>query len=256
AGQPVVVLESMKMEHLVEADASGVVTGVAVERGDTVDVDQPLVWLAEGEVAEADVEIVADLDLDAIRPDLAAVTARQARTQDEARPDAVERRRRTYQRTARENIADLVDPGTFVEYGSLVVAAQRRRRTIEDLIARTPTDGMVTGIGHVNGALFPNDRTRCVALSYDYTVLAGTQGHFNHVKKGRMFILAEQQRLPVVVFAEGGGGRPGDTDVPGVAGLDVMAFHLFGRLSGLVPLVGIVSGRCFAGNAALLGCCD
>ncbi|HKA03650.1 MAG TPA: acetyl-CoA carboxylase biotin carboxyl carrier protein subunit, partial [Acidimicrobiales bacterium] len=106
AGQPVVVLESMKMEHLVEADASGVVTGVAVERGDTVDVDQPLVWLAEGEVAEAEVESVADLDLDAIRPDLAEVTGRQARTQDEARPDAVERRRRTYQRTARENIAD------------------------------------------------------------------------------------------------------------------------------------------------------
>jgi acetyl-CoA carboxylase carboxyltransferase component len=256
AGQPVVVLESMKMEHLVEADASGVVTGVAVERGDTVEVDQPLVWLAEGEVAEAEVEIAAELDLDAIRSDLAQVLDRQARTRDDARPDAVDRRRRTHQRTARENIADLCDPGTFVEYGSLVVAAQRRRRTIEDLIARTPADGMVTGIGHVNGALFPSDRTRCVVLSYDYTVLAGTQGHFNHVKKDRMFIVAEQQRLPVVLFAEGGGGRPGDTDVPGVAGLDVMAFHLFGRLSGLVPLVGIVSGRCFAGNAALLGSCD
>jgi acetyl-CoA carboxylase carboxyltransferase component len=256
AGQPVVVLESMKMEHLVEADASGVITAIAVERGDTVEVDQPLVWMAEGEVAEAEVERAAELDLDAVRPDLAEVLDRQQRTRDEARPEAVERRRRTHQRTARENIADLCDPGTFVEYGSLVVAAQRRRRTLEDLIARTPTDGMVTGIGHVNGAQFPSERTRCVVMSYDYTVLAGTQGHFNHLKKDRMFIIAEQQRLPVVLFAEGGGGRPGDTDAPGVAGLDVMAFHLFGRLSGLVPLVGIVSGRCFAGNAALLGCCD
>jgi acetyl-CoA carboxylase carboxyltransferase component len=256
AGQPVVVLESMKMEHLVEAEASGVVTAVAVGSGDTVEIDQPLVWMADADVVEAEVEAVVELDLDAIRPDLAEVVDRQRRTLDEARPEAVERRRRTHQRTARENIADLCDPGTFVEYGSLVVAAQRRRRTLEDLIARTPTDGMVTGIGHVNGALFPSERSRCAVLSYDYTVLAGTQGHFNHVKKDRMFTVAEQQRLPMVVFAEGGGGRPGDTDAPGVAGLDVMAFHLFGRLSGLVPLVGIVSGRCFAGNAARLGSGD
>jgi acetyl-CoA carboxylase carboxyltransferase component len=256
AGQAVVVLESMKMEHLVEAEASGVITAIAVGPGDTVEIDQPLVWMAAADVVEVQVEAAAELDLDHIRPDLADVVERQARTHDEARPEAVARRRRTGQRTARENIADLCDPGSFVEYGSLVVAAQRRRRTIDDLIARTPTDGMVTGIGQVNGAQFPSERTRCVVMSYDYTVLAGTQGHFNHIKKDRMFTIAEQQRLPLVLFAEGGGGRPGDTDAPGVAGLDVMAFHLFGRLSGLVPLVGIVSGRCFAGNAALLGCCD
>ena len=124
-----------------------------------------------------------------------------------------------------------------------MVAAQRRRRTVEDLIDRTPGDGMVAGIGHVNGDRFGPDRSRCVAMSYDYTVLAGTQGHYNHLKKDRMFELAERNRLPVVLFAEGGGGRPGDTDVPGVAGLDVMAFYLFGRLSGLVPLVGVVAGR-------------
>jgi len=93
-------------------------------------------------------------------------------------------------------------------------------------------------------------------MSYDYTVLAGTQGGQNHRKKDRMFELAERWRLPVVFFTEGGGGRPGDTDGLGMAGLDCMAFHYFGRLSGLVPLVGINSGRCFAGNAALLGCCD
>src|SRR5262245_4814876 len=256
AGQPVVVLESMKMEHLVAAEASGVVRQVLVGRGDTVEVDQPLVWLDEREVAVAADVVDETVDLDAIRPDLAEVLDRQARTRDAARPDAVERRRRTGQRTARANIDDLCDPGTFVEYGSLVVAAQRRRRSMEDLIARTPTDGMVTGIGQINGDRFDREHSRCVVLSYDYTVLAGTQGWFNHHKKDRMFLIAEQQRLPVVVFAEGGGGRPGDTDAPGVAGLEVMAFHLFGRLSGLVPLVGIVSGRCFAGNAALLGCCD
>ena len=195
-------------------------------------------------------------DLDHVRADLADVHRRHALTRDDARPDAVARRRQTGQRTARENIEDLCDPDSFVEYGALVVAAQRQRRAVADLIERTPADGLVAGIGSVNGQLFDAERAQCAVLSYDYTVLAGTQGFFNHRKKDRMFELAERLRIPLVFFTEGGGGRPGDTDAPGVAGLDCMAFHLFGRLSGLVPLVGINSGRCFAGNAALLGCCD
>src|SRR6202040_2492648 len=82
------------------------------------------------------------------------------------------------------------------------------------------------------------------------------QGMRNHQKKDRLFEIAERRRLPVVLFAEGGGGRPGDVDMPIIAGLDCRAFQYFARLSGLVPLVGIASGYCFAGNAALLGCCD
>src|SRR5205823_3720116 len=131
-----------------------------------------------------------------------------------------------------------------------------RRRSVEDLIARTPGDGMVCGLARINGHLFGDEAARCVVMSYDYTVLAGTQGMQNHRKKDRMFELAAQHRLPLVILTEGGGGRPGDTDGSGVAGLDVMAFNLFAKLSGLVPLVGMNSGRCFAGNAALLGCCD
>jgi acetyl-CoA carboxylase carboxyltransferase component len=168
---------------------------------------------------------------------------------DAARPEAVERRRRTGQRTTRENVDDLVDPGSFVEYGPLAIAAQRRRRPVEDLIRRTPADGMVAGIGTVNGH-------RTIVMSYDYTVLAGTQGLQNHRKKDRLFELAEQLHLPVVFFTEGGGGRPGDTDGMGVSGLDCLAFSFWGALSGLVPLVGVNSGYCFAGNAAILGCCD
>ena len=152
-------------------------------------------------------------------------------------------------RTARENLTDLLDEDTFVEYGPLLFAAQERRRSREELIARTPADGLVGGIGEIEGQ-------RCVAMSYDYMVLAGTQGIRNHAKKDRLFELAERRKLPVILFAEGGGGRPGDVDMPIVAGLDCRAFNLFARLSGLVPLVGIASGNCFAGNAALLGCCD
>ena len=136
-----------------------------------------------------------------------------------------------------------------------MVAAQRARRSREDLIANTPADGLVAGLARVNGDLFGPERSRCAVLSYDYSVLAGTQGQMNHRKKDRLFALVDRLRLPVVLFAEGGGGRPGDTDVAAVTGLDTEAFALFGALSGRVPLVGVVSGRCFAGNAALLGCC-
>ena len=171
-------------------------------------------------------------------------------------PDAVARRRAVGRRTARENIADLVDTGSFTEYGPLVIAAQRRRRELQDLIANTPADGLVGGIGTVNGALFEGEAARCIAMSYDYTVLAGTQGLQNHRKKDRLFELAERMRLPIVFFTEGGGGRPGDTDGTGPSGLDCLAFLWLAELSGLVPLVGVNAGYCFAGNAAILGCCD
>ena len=193
---------------------------------------------------------------DDLRPELVEAMRRQEMTRDAARPDAVARRHGAGHRTARENIADLCDPGSFVEYGSLALAAQRSRRSLEELIAKTPADGLIGGIGRVNGDVFDDERSRCAVVSYDYTVLAGTQGQVNHRKKDRLFELVERLRLPVVLFAEGGGGRPGDVDAPIVAGLDCMAFALFAGLSGLVPLVGVVSGFCFAGNAALLGCCD
>ena len=190
-----------------------------------------------------------------MRPELAELRARVDATLDEGRPAATERRHAGGRRTARENIEDLCDPDSFEEYGGLVIAAQRARRSTEDLVANTPADGLVAGIGRVNGDLFDNERSRCAVLSYDYSVLAGTQGQMNHRKKDRLFELVERLRLPVVLFAEGGGGRPGDTDMAVVTGLDTEAFALFGALSGKVPLVGVVSGRCFAGNAALLGCC-
>jgi len=186
---------------------------------------------------------------DGTRPELAEVLERLAATRDEGRPEAVARRRTAGRRTARENLDDLCDEGSFIEYGAFALAAQRSRRSLEELIAKTPADGLIGGIGRVDDA-------PCAVLSYDYTVLAGTQGAINHRKKDRLFDVIERLRLPVVLFAEGGGGRPGDTDVATVSGLDTMAFALFARLSGLVPSIGIASGFCFAGNAALLGCCD
>jgi len=256
AGQELLVLEAMKMEHVISASCAGVVRRINVAVGQTVRADGLLLLIEASDVAAADEREAAIVDLDHIRPDLAEAVERHAIGLDARRPDAVARRRATGQRTARENIADLCDPDSFIEYGALVIAAQRRRRPVAELIEKTPADGLVAGIGRVNGATFPERDTRCVLVTYDYTVLAGTQGLQNHRKKDRMFELAREHELPVVLFAEGGGGRPGDTDGAGVAGLDCLAFRYFAELSGVVPLVGITSGRCFAGNAALLGCCD
>src|SRR3954447_13883869 len=183
------------------------------------------------------------------RDDLAEVLERRARTRDEARTDAVKRRHTAGGRTARENVADLVDPGSFVEYGRFAIAAQRGRRDLDELIARTPADGLVAGTARVDGA-------PCAVLAYDYTVLAGTQGALGHKKKDRLFELIERMRLPVVFFAEGGGGRPGDTDHPVVSALQVRAFALWAGLSGRVPRIAVVAGNCFAGNAVIAGCSD
>jgi acetyl-CoA carboxylase carboxyltransferase component/biotin carboxyl carrier protein len=254
AGQTVAVMESMKMEHEVKAPRAGIVRRVAVAVGDALYQGHPLLFLEESEVDAAEDDGEEKVDLDSVRADLREVLDRHARTLDSARPEAVARRREKGQRTARENIEDLCDPGTFLEYGPLVLAAQRARRSLEELIAKSPADGMITGAGRVNGHLFPEPASRCAIMAYDYTVFAGTQGAQNHRKTDRLIDIAEQGRMPMVLFAEGGGGRPGDTD--SVGGSGQRTFSRFAQLSGLVPMVGITSGRCFAGNASLLGCCD
>jgi acetyl-CoA carboxylase carboxyltransferase component len=267
SGQVILLIESMKLHHEVSAPVAGHLTRVAVGVGETVHVGDVLCLMTKGDVTPSPTEPESDpliangpLGQDGssaqLRADLAEVIERHRVGWDEARGPAIAKRHQRGHRTARENLADLVDAGSFIEYGPLAIAAQRRRRELADLIANTPADGLVGGIGSINGDLFDGRATQCVAVSYDYTVLAGTQGTQNHRKKDRLFEVAEQLRLPVVFFTEGGGGRPGDTDAPGISGLDCLAFQWFAQLSGLVPLVGIASGYCFAGNAAILGCCD
>jgi len=257
AGQVLVILEAMKMEHELRAPQAGRIGALffaadeAVAEGDALLNLQLLAQVGRGLEANLTLNTAADARAEpgAVRADLQKLLDRQAYTHDAARPEAVAKRHAQGLRTARENVADLCDAGSFTEYGALAMAAQRSRRTEEDLIRNTPADGMVTGMGDINGR-------RAVVMAYDATVLAGTQGMRNHQKTDRMLGLALQHKLPVVLFAEGGGGRPGDVDMPIVAGLHVATFGSFARLNGRVPLLGIAAGRCFAGNAALLGCCD
>ena len=252
ASQVLLILEAMKMEHEIRAEGPGLLGPWLCQPGDGVAEGEVLVRLAPlaTDAPAPTAQPVQSAAPDgAVRADLQRLRERLAFTQDAQRPEAVARRHALGLRTVRENIADLFDPGSFIEYGALAVAAQSRRRSADELMRQTPADGMVTGIGRVDG--------RSVAvLGYDATVLAGTQGFRNHEKTDRLLAQALQQRLPVVLLAEGGGGRPGDVDLPIVAGLHLGTFAAFARLNGRVPVVGLVAGRCFAGNAALLGCCD
>ncbi len=293
-GDVVVILEAMKMEHEVRSASNGRVASLQFTPGELVNENELLLIIEQTtlisrehsalspfntqlddgldgilDAAAAPVapavfaEAAASPDIPSaapLRADLQAVLNRHARGLDAHRVPAVAKRQGMGLRTARQNVADLCDeaayPGNFIEYGALAIAAQTRRRTLDDLIDNTPADGMVTGIGSINAAQFGAEASRAVVMAYDFTVLAGTQGMRNHQKTDRLLGLALAQKLPVVLFAEGGGGRPGDVDSAKVAGLNVASFASFARLNGRVPVVGIVEGRCFAGNAALLGCAD
>ena len=259
AGQPLLIVEAMKMEHEICADADAQVLALSARAGELVAEGDLLMKLGAPPATSAATEGVSSAPVaepSGLRADLQEVMARHAFTLDANRGEAVAKRHALGLRSARENLAALCDAGSFIEYGALAFAAQQSRRALDDLIANTPADGMVTGIASVNAEQFGPEASRCVVMAYDATVLAGTQGMRNHAKTDRLLGIALRQKLPVVLFAEGGGGRPGDTDMPVVAGLHVTSFASYARLSGQVPVVGIVAGRCFAGNAALLGCSD
>ncbi len=264
-GQPVAVLEALKMEHVIATDEPGVVREIALEVGDTIFEGTPIVFV-EPQAVEGQYTTGETIDLDAIRRDIAEVDHYRRLAMDAARVEATAKRHDRGKRTARENIEDLCDPGSFFEYGPLVTATRYRDDTpeqLEERIVRTAADAMVMGVGRVNGDLVGRENARCIAMSYDYTVLAGTQGHKNHQKQDRMFGVAKKHRLPVVLYTEGGGGRTqngprsgGNRSMTSVGGLNTRTWRELGKLSGLVPLVGVSSGYCFAGNVVLLGTCD
>ncbi|MGZ6617856.1 MAG: biotin/lipoyl-containing protein, partial [Solirubrobacteraceae bacterium] len=151
AGTALVILEAMKMEHEVIAERDGVVAQLEVEVGETVDEGQLLAVIAPGDQAQPGTDDApGESDLTP-REDLESVIARHALTLDAARPEAIAKRHEGGRRSARENLAELVDEGSFVEYGPLMFAAQERRRDRDELVRRTPADGLVGGVGDIDG---------------------------------------------------------------------------------------------------------
>ena len=256
AGQQLAVVEAMKMEHVIAAAHDGIVRQVTMAAGDVVREAYPMIFVEEASVSGGEAVTEETVDLDHIRDDLQENYDRHAFTLDENRPEAVAKRHSRGGRMPRENIAELMDAGSFKEYWPLVVARQHKRQDIETLRKRTPGDGVVAGTGTINANLFGEEAARAMVVHYDYTVLAGTQGARNHYKQDRMFELALRFRMPIVLFGEGGGGRPGDDSTGPAVAFDTHTFTQFSKLSGAVPMVGVNHGRCFAGNTALLACCD
>ena len=278
-GRPIAVMEAMGLRHVIKPDRSGIVQAICVAAGALVNKGDPVILLLEAEVHGAVVEAAEEIDPDYIRGDLAELSERRSYIYDSFRQEKVRRRHARGQRSARENIDQLLDPETFKEFGGLVTAWSWQKQ--QWLRETTPADGLIMGIGSVNGDRFDAEHARVVVAHYDYMVVAGTQGGKGHYKQDRMYEMARRFRLPVILFAEGGGGRPGisggESETPsptarrsvtgadaidmaamrgGGVGMDCYTFTEFSKLSGLVPLVGVNSGRCFAGNTAMLACCD
>ena len=255
-GNYLLTIESMKMQYPVKCTESGTIKRLFVEQGETVEQGQKLASVQlEDIIIQTEID-QANMTVEGIRSELQEVLHRHQLILDKARPEAVKKRHSKAMRTARENVDDLLDENSFHEYGAMLLAGQRGQLSQEELIDKSPADGLIAGTGSINNQLFDDDSSRCIVLAYDYSVFAGTQGIMNHKKIDRMLDLAKQWRIPVVLFAEGGGGRPSDSDYNGVSGLDCHSFVALAALSGLVPTIGIAAGRCFAGNAALLGVCN
>lgn len=244
AGAVLLVTELMKMQHEIRAEESGIIRSLHVAVGDELRGGEALISFEPAAVASAPITQTADK-----RADFTAFETRMALLDDSSRAEVVAKRRASGSRTARENLNDLFDPGSFSEYGALAIAAQRSKRPLAELQARTQGDGIICGMGTVDGA-------PVAAMAVDYMVMAGTQGYNHHRKMDRLIELAGRDNLPIVLFAEGGGGRPNDYDVAHLmtAGLNVPSFRQFAAHKG--RKIGIVSGRCFAGNAALFGVCN
>ena len=262
AGQELAVVEAMKMQHVIKAPSAGMVVDIFAEIGTTLDAGQAILLLRPEEGAETQQPEIAEQDLTHIRPDLKTLQDRLAITLDAARPDAVKKRHARGQRTARENITALCDPDSFMEYGQLVYAAQRRKIDKSTLMRTSPADGIIAGFASINNRLFGDEAddhaTRAAVLSYDAMVMAGTQGLLGHKKTDRVLEVAAELKLPMVFFSEGGGGRPNDDDFAEVMGacLDCRTFHTLGKYSGTGPKIAVNSGFCFAGNAVVFGSGD
>ena len=255
-GQQVAVIEAMKMEHILTADRPGIVTEITMAPGDVVRESWPVVRLAPAEVDGTALAQDDGIDPDHIRPDLQEVVDRHAFTLDENRPDAVKKRHDKGFKTIREALEQTLAPGSFNECQPLAVASRHQRFDLETLRRTTPADGVVVGTAMVNADTFGDDASRVAVVAYDYTVLAGTQGRRNHIKQDRVFEPAHRFRLPLILYSEGGGGRPGDDSHGPSAMFSVPTFTIAPKLSGLVPMIGINNGYCFAGNTALLAACD
>jgi acetyl-CoA carboxylase carboxyltransferase component len=266
AGDTLLVIEVMKVHSNIKASVSGQVSKILTATAANVEKGAPLLELLEqenrslGNSTKMQKSVLASnssTDLNTPSKALASVDQRKRKTLDTARAQARDKRVAKGYRTARENLNDLCDTDSFIEYGQFAVAAQRQRKDYEELQSTTAGDGILTGLATINANLYGPSRSKTAVIINDYSVLAGTQGYFHHAKLDRILAVAERQGVPVIMYSEGGGGRPGDTDITTVnSGLQCGSFGSWAALAGKSPRIAVANGYNFAGNAALFGAAD
>ena len=235
-GQAVAVVEAMKLQHDIRADRNGVVCAVSMAQGDVVREGYPIVFIHETDVEGGALEADAGVDLNHIRGDLEEVNDLIRNTFDAAHAEAAAALHENGRRTPRENLDDLMDEGSFREFGPPA--------------AGSVAGGPIMGFGSVNADLVGEERGRVAVVHSNYAVASYTHGHY---RQEQIHEMARDWRVPLVLFSEGEGRPYGNV---GGVGMDASLFTDFAKLSGLVPLIGVNTGDCFAGNAALLACCD
>jgi len=235
-GQSLAVVEAMKLQHDIKADRSGLVCAVSMSVGDVVREGYPIVFIEEMELEGGAIETDAGVDLDHIRGDMQELFDHIERTLDESQPEAVSALHGSGRRTPRENLTDLVDEGSFREFGPPA--------------AGSAAGGTIIGMGTVNADLVGEERGRVAVVHSDYMMASYSPGHY---RQEPVHELVRDFQVPLVLFSDGEGKPFGN--LKGV-GFDASVFTEFARLSGLVPLIGVNTGDCFAGNATLLACCD
>ena len=258
--QPLVIIEAMKMQTTLCAEVSGKVGQIFVKIDDECFVGMPLVDIHSDGANKTKTKTKTEITPSTHNTNqrlLDELRIRQALTLDEQRVEQQQKRWNKGYLTARENLQNLCPVDSFMEYGQMAVAAQRLRRDYESLKSATAADGVITGIGQINQGLVVGQNTPTAIVINDYSVLAGSQGYFHHLKLDRILAVAAHKKYPVVMFTEGGGGRPGDTDITTVnSGLQCQSFATWASLQGKVPRISVANGYCFAGNAALFGAAD
>ena len=255
-GQIIVTVESMKMQSHIVASVAGMISDLKVTEGETVEEGQLICCLTE-KSNQKNKESTSKIQINNENQIMSDFESEIEKTLDKEREQEVLKRHSKGYRTARENLEDLVDADSFVEYGQLAVAAQRERLNADELKLKSAADGVLTGLATINSGQHGEKASQVAVIINDYTAMAGTQGFFHHKKIDRLIEIAKKSELPVVMYTEGGGGRPGDIDVKTqIAGLDVPTFSSWAGLKGKNPLIVVNNGYCFAGNAALFGCGD
>ncbi len=146
--------------------------------------------------------------------------------------------------SASARISALLDENSFVEIGSAVTA---RNTDFNMKDNETPSDGVVTGYGIIDGNLV-------YVYSQDASVMNGTIGEMHAKKIVRMYEMAVKMGAPVIGLIDCAGMRLQEaTD----------ALNGFGEIyakkalaSGIVPQIDIVFGNCGGGMAVMTAMSD